>query len=127
MTSNDYQAIGINFSRSAKENGMTVQTCFEDINLVEYGFIKRDCLDFNLAYRLTGKTNFKKWKARSGNKCNCVEMVDIGAYNSCRHFCRYCYANYDSKKVNKNYKDHNTNSSLLIGTLNDDDIIKIRR
>lgn len=43
---------------------MTVQTCFEDINLVEYGFKKADCLSHELAYKLTGKTNFKSWKAR---------------------------------------------------------------
>ena len=39
----DYQKIGINFSKSAKKYGMTVQTCFEDRNLSEYGFIKSDC------------------------------------------------------------------------------------
>lgn len=119
----DYKKIGLNFSKSARENGQTVQTCCEEHNLVEYGFIKKDCLDFNLAYKLTNKTNLKKWKERN---CNCVEMVDIGAYNSCKHFCKYCYANYDEKQVISNYKCHMPNSSLLIGTLKDDDIIKVR-
>lgn len=125
FTEEDYKQIGINFSKSAKKHNMTVQTCFEDINLVEYGFIKRDCLNIELAYKLTGKTNFKKWKARGG-KCNCVEMVDIGVYNSCRYFCRYCYANFDERKVEENFKKHNPNSSLLIGELKDTDIIKVR-
>ena len=40
----DYKLIGTNFYSSAKKNGMTVQTCFEDINLTEYGFIKGECL-----------------------------------------------------------------------------------
>ncbi len=119
----DYKEIGLSFSYSACLNGMTVQTCCEDKNLVEYGFIKRDCVDFNLAYKLTKKTNLKKWKERN---CNCVEMVDIGVYNSCKHFCKYCYANYDEKQVMNNYKCHNPNSSLLIGNLKDDDIIKVR-
>ena len=43
----------------------------------------------------------------------CVEMVDIGAYNSCKHFCKYCYANYDEKQVLNNLKES--------------DIIKIRK
>ena len=123
----DYEAIGKNFSKSAKDNGMTVQTCFEERNLVEYGFIQADCLGKELAERLTGKTKFKKWKARSGGKCNCVEMADIGAYNTCRHFCKYCYANYDEKIVAENSKLHDVNSSLLIGKLAEDDIIKRRK
>ena len=90
----DYEAIGKSFSKSAKNNGITVQTCFEERNLVEYGFIQADCLGKELAERLTGKTKFKKWKARSGGKCNCVEMADIGAYNTCKHFWKYFYKNF---------------------------------
>ena len=105
---------------------MTIQTCFEERNLIEYGFIKGECLSHELAYKLTGKT-YKTWKARKGKKCECVEMVDIGVYNSCKHFCKYCYANFSEKEVNDNYNKHNPNSSLLIGELEKDDEIKIRK
>lgn len=124
FTQEDYQKIGTSFSASAKKHGMTVQTCFEKENLVQYGFLKRDCVDANLAFRLTGKTHFKKWKARS---CNCIEMVDIGVYNSCKHFCKYCYANFDEKKVLSNMKMHDPSSSMLIGYLQEDDVVKIRK
>ena len=77
---------------------MVVHTCAEVRNLTEYGFIKDECLSKELAFKLTGKT-YKKWKARKNVPCQCVEMVDIGVYNSCKHFCKYCYANYDEKKV----------------------------
>lgn len=123
LSSDDYKKIGLSFSKVALENNQTVQTCCEQHNLVEYGFIKKDCLDFNLAYKLTQKTNLKKWKERP---CNCVSMVDIGVYNSCKHFCKYCYANYDESQVINNYKNHNPNSSLLIGELTSSDIIKVR-
>lgn len=126
FTEDDYKIIGVNFSKIAKLNNMKVQTCFEDRNLIEYGFIKRECLSHELAYKLTGK-KYKSWKARKERKCNCVEMVDIGVYNSCKHFCKYCYANYDEKIVNNNFKNHDINSSLLIGNVKNDDIIKTRK
>ncbi len=122
----DYKKIGISFSKVAREHGMTVQTCFEERNLAEYGFIKGECISHELAYKLTGKI-FKSWKARKGGNCNCVEMVDVGVYNSCKHFCKYCYANYEEEKVNKNYSNHDPNSSLLVGHIESDDVIKVRK
>ena len=126
FTKEDYKEIGVNFSRIAAKHNIICQTCFEKENLVEYGFVKEDCLSKRLAYSLTGK-NYKKGKMRKGNLCNCVEMVDIGAYNSCKHLCKYCYANYDEAKVNENYSNHSVNSSLLIGHLTDKDTIKVRK
>lgn len=125
FTENDYKVIGESFSKSAREHNMTVQTCFEERNLTEYGFIQGECLSKELAFVLTGK-KFPLWKARKEKKCNCVQMVDIGVYNSCKHFCKYCYANYDEKKVNENFKGHDVNSSLLVGNLESDDLIKER-
>lgn len=118
----DYQEIGLNFAKSAKENGMTVQTCYEKRDLSEYGFIKGECLSKELVYKLTGK-KYPKWKARS---CNCVSMVDIGVYNSCNHLCKYCYANYNEDEISNNILNHNLDSPLLIGELKKDDIIKER-
>ena len=126
LTENDYKVIGISFSEIAKKHNIVVHTCTEQRNLTEYGFIKDECMSKELALKLTGKI-YKKWKARKNIACQCVEMVDIGVYNSCKHFCKYCYANYDEKQVNDNYNKHNPKSSLLIGELTDDDIIKVRK
>lgn len=125
FTEDDYKTIGEAFSKSARGHNMIVHTCFEDRNLVEYGFAKGECLSHELAFQLTGKT-YKKWTARKGQKCNCVQMVDIGAYNTCKHFCKYCYANYDEKRVLSNHDDHHPYSSLLVGKIMTDDIIKER-
>lgn len=127
LTEKDYGIIGKKFSENAKKHHMVVHTCFENRNLVEYGFIKDDCISKELAYKLTGKNYRKANNIRKGNKCSCVVTVDIGVYNSCRHFCKYCYANYDEEKVSNNFKNHNPNSSLLIGKLEKDDIIKVRK
>ena len=125
FTDNDYEEIGKSFSESAKKYGMRVQTCAENKNLVEYGFINGECLSAMMAYKLTGKI-YNKWKARKNIPCNCIESVDIGVYNTCKHLCKYCYANYDETKIDNNIKKHNPNSSLLIGELDYDDIIKER-
>ena len=126
LEESDYKAIGENFSASALKHHMIVHTCFEDRNLTEYGFSKDECLSRELAYKLTGKVYKKEWKARKEGKCHCIQMVDIGVYNSCKHFCKYCYANYDEKQVQDNFINHDPNSSLLVGKLNESDIIKKR-
>ncbi len=126
LAEDDYKNIGISFSNSAKKHGMSVQTCFENRNLTEYGFDIGDCFSHELAYKLTGK-KYNNWTARKEQKCNCVQMVDIGVYNSCPHFCKYCYANFDENKVKSNFKEHNLKSTLLIGELKDNDLIKIRK
>lgn len=126
FTREDYKKIGEAFSKSAYDNGMSVQTCFEDEDLTEYGFVKGECLSHELAYILTGK-KFKSSNVRKEKKCECVQMVDIGDYNSCMHMCKYCYANYDEKMVSSNFKRHDDNSSLLIGTIQNDDVIKVRK
>ena len=125
FTEEDYQLIGREFSRIAHEHHIQVHTCFEDRNLEEYGLDVGECLSHELAYIMTGK-KYPTWKARKEKKCNCVQMVDIGTYNTCNHKCRYCYANYDEKQVLKNMGKHNPKSSLLIGKIEKDDIIKIR-
>lgn len=126
FTREDYKKIGEAFSKSAMDNGMSVQTCFEDEDLTQYGFVKGECLSHELAYILTGK-KFKSSNVRKEKKCECVQMVDIGDYNSCMHMCKYCYANYDEKAVSSNFERHDDNSSLLIGTIQNDDVIKVRK
>lgn len=125
LTKEDYEAIGKNFFEIADKYHMSIQTCAEEETLFEYGFIKEDCMSKEFAKKITGK-NYKKGTFR-GKKCQCVEMVDIGVYNTCSHFCKYCYANFDESEVEKNKLEHDKTSSLLIGTLNNDDIIKVRK
>lgn len=118
----DLKEIGTYFSKTAKKHGMEIFTCFEKNNLHEYGFSKGACLSQKKVFELTQKV-MKKWKAR---ECGCVELVDIGDYNCCSHYCKYCYANFDEKNVKRNMENHDPHSSLLIGHLEPGDIIKER-
>lgn len=126
ITKEDYYELGTGFIAIAKKHDMSIQTCFEENTLEEHGFIKGECMSKQLAYELTGK-EYKKWTARKGGYCNCVSLVDIGAYNTCPHLCKYCYANYEERFIIENFKKHNPNSSLLIGELTNEDRIVRRK
>lgn len=122
----DIEIIGKNFQKCASEHHIAIQTCSEENNLLKYGFVKDSCVSKKIVLQKTGK-KFPKWYSRNNKNCNCVAMTDIGVYNSCKHLCKYCYANFDENKVIPNYESHDKNSSLLIGNLQTDDIIKIKK
>lgn len=104
-----------------EKNDIKIISCME--NKYHIGDENDCCISIKYAFERTDKL-FKEWKARD---CHCVNMVDVGAYNSCLHGCKYCYANFDSKQIVSNYKAYDVNSSLLIGHLSLGDQIKIRR
>ena len=47
--------------------------------------------------------------------CACYLGCDIGAYSTCPHLCRYCYANRDARAVAANRARHDPASPFLIG------------
>ena len=63
-------------------------------------------------------------KSNLRQQCDCLMGNDIGAYNTCGHLCKYCYANANKKLVIDNMKKHDENSPFLIGNLQLGDTIK---
>ncbi|MBP1534995.1 MAG: DUF1848 family protein [Ruminococcus sp.] len=56
-------------------------------------------------------------------ECACVLGTDIGAYDTCGHLCRYCYANYDHENVRRNMRLHDPDSPLLVGKVQAGELI----
>ena len=119
--------IADNFSRAAKENNLVIDTCAEGIDLSKYGIAHAKCIDDRLIAKITG-CNFIADKDKSQRlECGCVESIDIGGYNSCPTGCVYCYANYGQSIVINNCSKHNLASPLLVGKVNNNDIINERK
>ncbi|HBG65822.1 MAG TPA: DUF1848 domain-containing protein [Treponema sp.] len=104
------------FGKIGAGRGIRIETCAERIDLSAYGIAQGACISRSVieqACRIKIVRNPGVQRLRSA--CACLPLSDIGAYNSCPHLCRYCYANYDAALVKKNVARHRPDSSFLLG------------
>ena len=115
------------FVEIGKRHNIEIFTCHENEILGEYGANISGCMTKEVLEKaINNKLNVKnKLDTRQG--CNCLLGNDIGAYNTCGHLCRYCYANYSKEKVIENMKRHDPDSPLLIGNIEKDDVVRQSR
>lgn len=114
------------FSYIAREYNLKLETCAEDIDLSDLGIEHSRCIDNQLIERISGYKLIVDKDKNQRTECGCVSSIDIGMYNTCLNGCKYCYANYSMKSVNKNYFMHDKNSPLICGTLTDADNVNNR-
>lgn len=122
----DFRILSGELCKISKKYGIVMETCSESIDLAEYGIKHGKCIDTELISKITG-INFEYFKDKNQREeCGCAKSVDIGVYNTCKHGCLYCYANFNKEMVELNSTKHNPNSPLLIGELMGDEKIYTR-
>lgn len=115
------------FVEIANRNGLYIDTCAEAGDFEKLGVKHAHCIDKERIERIIGcKMNVDK-DPNQRAECGCVSSIDIGAYNTCKNGCLYCYANYMADSVEKNFGAHNPKSPLLIGEITEADTIKERK
>lgn len=112
------------FVSIGETNGMTIRTCLENRELSGFGAVTDGCMTREVIEQAVGITLETPKVPGARPECGCVLGNDIGMYNTCAHFCKYCYANYDRNTVIRNMRQHDPESPFLIGGPLPGDIVR---
>ncbi len=114
-------------SKAAKKNHFKIGSCAEKIDLSECGVTHNSCIDRELIERLIGCRLKGNKDKNQREECGCFESVEVGAYNTCKNGCLYCYADYSEKSVETNVLRHDPASPLLCGSVEMEDKVNQRK
>lgn len=113
--------LGKEMIRLAQAHGMVLKPCAEGDDLAAYGADCGGCMRISDYEYAIGKRLVVPKRKGARAQCACYLACDIGAYNTCKHLCKYCYANAEVSNVLSQSRLHDPNSPFLIGNYREGD------
>lgn len=108
-------ALGRAFADIGRRYGMTVKSCAEGDLLAPYGVDCSGCMTMATYEAALGAKLDAPRRREATRDCACHLTCDIGAYDTCGHLCRYCYANASPDAALHNLRRHDPASPFLLG------------
>ena len=115
--------LGKEMVKIASAHGLTLKPCAEGDELAPFGADCGGCMRIGDYEKAIGKKLNAPKKKGARAECACYLSCDIGAYNTCKHLCKYCYANAEPSVVLAQSRRHDPTSPFLIGHYEKDDVI----
>lgn len=122
----EMQELAERFGEIARAHGLGIDTCAEAMDLSRFGVGRAACIDVQRLERI-GQCKLRTVRDRNQREaCGCAASIDLGAYNTCRNGCCYCYANFNDALVRTRALQHDPASPLLCGRVEEGDVIRPR-
>ena len=110
----------------AKEYGLRIDLCAEELDLEPFGITPASCIDGKLVERIIGCPITVGKDKNQRAACGCAASIDIGSYDTCLNGCLYCYANRNPSSVKRRVSQYDADAPLLCSRLEEMDRLSER-